>query len=491
MKSTTTKNNNNQNQKLDFSYLLIGFMFIIYPLIVIPNNVVFDFPMLHGVVIQAPPNYFYAPRYVVLALVAVLALFFLIWRQKISRKSLSARSELIPLALFFVFSCVAVAMAAFPQTAWFGTPMRYTGLTTYIFCIILFLLAAYGLNAARVNKLLRGLVIVAAGVGLLGVLQYYNLNLVPHEDFRANFISYGTMANPNFFGTYMIFVLPAAMLVFLQQKRSWFYLLCTALIYAGLLVSLTRGVWLTGLLIFLALAWYVFFGWGKQISLAAIPEKLQANIFQRLCRRINSWLNGLSAKKAFIVITVVFILVTAILIPARDGRLFGKAATMPGEMLAATQLDPEAGSQRMFIWQKTAELWLSRPDITLFGIGPDHLIYARIITPAGSLVDKTHNIYLEKAITVGGLALLAYLVFLAFVLRNRRQNAPETMFLLKIMVAAYLIQGFFNIETVMTVPLFWLVLGMIAIRENETEKEQIVESPKLPEQKENTAGKPV
>jgi surface polysaccharide O-acyltransferase-like enzyme len=40
------------------------------------------------------------------------------------------------------------------------------------------------------------------------------------------------------------------------------------------------------------------------------------------------------------------------------------------------------------------------------------------------------------------------------------------------MVAAYLIQGFFNIEVLMTVPLFWMVLGMIAFRE---EQEQIAE----------------
>jgi O-antigen ligase len=58
----------------------------------------------------------------------------------------------------------------------------------------------------------------------------------------------------------------------------------------------------------------------------------------------------------------------------------------------------------------------------LFGIGPDHLVYAQIIMPSGSMIDKTHNIYLEKAVTVGGLALLAYLVFLALVLCNRRKG---------------------------------------------------------------------
>jgi hypothetical protein len=79
--------------KIDFSYLLIGFMFIVYPLLVISNNVSFDFPMLHGVAMQVPPSYFYAPRYVVLALVAVLALAWYIFLSKGKRISLVSLSE--------------------------------------------------------------------------------------------------------------------------------------------------------------------------------------------------------------------------------------------------------------------------------------------------------------------------------------------------------------------------------------------------------------
>ena len=438
-----------QQGSLDLNYLLVWFMLAVYPLVVIPNEVSFSFPMLQtGFIV--PPSYFYFPRYVILTLVAMLALFTLIKRPP----SLQRRPEHIPLAVFVFFSCLATALAAFPKTAWFGTPMRWSGLTVYLYCILLFLLVAHTLKQKEINWLLKSGVMAAAVVALLAVLQYYGLNLVPHEEFRKNFISYGTMANPNFLGTYMVFMLPAAILIFLYQQRTWFYLLCSALVYAGLLVSLTRGVWLTGLLVFLLLAWYVFFGAGRRLSpVMTVPTAAGGN-------RLNHWFSQLSGRKAFLILSLVFVLVTLILVPSRDGRLLGKAATMPGEMIAATQLDQEAGSQRVFIWEQTARLWLVNPDIMMFGIGPDHLIYAQIITPGKSLVDKAHNIYLEIAVTLGGFALVAYLLFLVMVLR-KADYKKGTTFLLQSMLFAYLVQGLFNVEVIMTMPLFWIVLGMI------------------------------
>ncbi|MCL0080735.1 O-antigen ligase family protein [Peptococcaceae bacterium] len=457
----------------NLSYALLWLMIAIYPLLVIPNNVTYEFILLHPFMpetINLVPSYFYAPRYVLLAALAMLALVLLLV-VKLSPGQQQRRWERVPLALFLFFGCVATVMAASPQTAWFGTPMRWTGFTTDLFCVILFLLAWHTLNLPRIEKLLCWMSGAAAVVAVLAVLQYYGLNLVPHEEFRANFIAYGTMANPNFLGTYMVFTLPAAILIFLYRRRTWPWLLCSALIYAGLLVSLTRGVWLTGLLVYLVICACVFF-WSKKEK--NLPDNLAAETTapgectlkecaggkKGISGRLNCRLSGLSAKKALVLLSIVFIIVTAVLVPARDGRLLGKAATMPGEMTAAVQLDQQAGSQRMFIWQETVRVWLSDPSITMFGLGPDHLIYMRIITPGESLVDKAHNIYLERAVTQGAGALLAYLVFLAAVLYRLSRCGKGTGLILTAVIGAYLIQGLFNIEVIMTMPLFWIVLGM-------------------------------
>ena len=46
---------------------LLWFIVAIYPLVVIPNTVVFDFTVGNNV-FTLPPSYFYAPRYLLLAM---------------------------------------------------------------------------------------------------------------------------------------------------------------------------------------------------------------------------------------------------------------------------------------------------------------------------------------------------------------------------------------------------------------------------------------
>ncbi len=421
---------------------LLWFIVAIYPLVVIPNPVVFDFVVGNNV-FTLPPSYFYAPRYLLLAVTAVLALIVLV---KLNPRFNQLNWELVALLAFLFFGLVATLLAPYPRTAWLGTPLRWTGFSTDLYCVVLFFLAWRTLNLQSIETLLRWMVKTATLVALLAVLQYYGLNLVPHEPFRAGFVSFGTMGNPNFLGTYMVFVLPAAMLIFLYQRRTWFWLLSAALIYAGLLVSLTRGAWLAGVLVLFLVSIYLL--WGE--------KKLPSPANQHLA----GWLGGLSSRNALLVLLVLFALVTITLVPARDGRLMGKAFTVPGEMLAAVRAEQEAGSQRVFIWQETLLLWLSYPRAIVVGLGPDHLIYAQIITPGRSVVDKAHNIYLERALTMGIGALLAYLLFLTAVIWRLFRFGQGTGFLLTVMLLAYLAQGLFNVEVVMIMPLFWVTLGM-------------------------------
>jgi O-antigen ligase len=448
-------------------FWVFWFMVAIYPLVVVPNS--FGFELALGErILSIHPNYFYAPRYFLLALTAAAALLLLLHRLKSNPQQRQQRHwELVPLLAFLFFGLIATSLASYPQTAWFGTPMRWTGFTTDLYCVVLFLLAWYTLSLRQIDLLLRWLVGTAAVVAVLAVLQYYGLNLVPHEPFRAKLISFGTMANPNFLGTYMVFTLPAAILIFLHRRRTWPWLLVTALIYAGLLVSLTRGVWLAGAFIFLVLVWYTLKGAGS-VCAGALPGDLPDTSQttgpsvepENTGRRLNRWLGGLSGKKALLVLALVLVLVTAALAPARDGYLLSRVFTIPGEMTAATQLEPRAGADRMFIWRETLRLWLMRPDITLFGLGPDHLVYVWIVTPSGSFVDKAHNIFLERAVTQGTGTLLAYLALLAAVLYRLPGSGRGTGFLLTAMLTAYLVQGLFNIEVIMIMPLFWIVLGM-------------------------------
>lgn len=407
-KIRTWYNKCRQEGTADVRYLLLWFMVAVFPLLVIPHPFYISFPA--GVV---PPGYFYLPRYVILGMVALAALIILL-KDRVQVN----HPVFIPLVFFIVFLMISSFLAPIPLTAWIGSPFRFTGASTYFFCIILFILAQ---TSRKTEQLLGWLAAAAAVVSVLALLQYFGVNLVPHEPGRAGLIAYGTMPHPNFLGTYTAFILPAPVLLFGRTKKiPW--LVCAALIYAGLLVSLCRNAWLASLAGFLIIVCSV---WKK-------PEQ----------------------RKAFLLLCLVFLVVTAALLPARDGTLLARIFSVSGELSSGVRLEDDAGTYRLYIWRQAVKLL---PQFWAFGIGPDHLIYGHLVTPIREIADKAHNIYLEILVTMGVFATLSYLAFLSYFLSGWKSG---TGFIFFVMIAVYLVQGFFNIDVVMIMPLFWIVLGL-------------------------------
>jgi putative inorganic carbon (HCO3(-)) transporter len=392
--------------KWNIRYLILWFMVAIYPLIVIPYQLPRDLEII------APVSYFYAPRYVVLVVVSLVALILLL-KDRVKFNHPAA----VPLGLFFLFALLSTVLSPVKETAWFGLPLRYTGFSTYFCCIVLFILAS---QTDQDDRLLQSAVWCGGIVSLLALLQFFGLNLVPHETFREGMISYGTMGNPNFLGTYTAFLLPAAILLYIySEKRCW--LLASSIIYGGMLVSLTRGVWMATFLGFLIIVWH--------------------------CIKNRYYL------KPLVNIIIAFLIVTAVLLPFHNGMIFTRSSSIEGELQKGIKLEESAGSSRMLIWRETLKLL---PDNWLFGTGPDHLHYYGVFY-SGKTADKAHNIYLEIAVTMGVFTLLAYLAFLSYFLRGWKDKKG---FLFFVMIFVYLAQGFFNIDVVMVMPVFWIILGL-------------------------------
>ncbi len=390
-------------------YLILLFMVAIFPLIVIPNNYLIKF--LLGV---TPPDYVTIPRYAILGIIAIITLTILLKdRTKVNHFAF------IPLFFFILFATISGFLAPIPMTAWIGSPYRFTGLTTYYFCIILFILAQAS-NGFKTRNLLFGLVFTATLVSILAILQYFGINLVPHKlNGFIGPIGYGTMPHPNFFGTYTAFILPAAILLFLFSKK-FYKILFPTIIYAGLLASLCRGTWIASIIGLLIILLYV---WNK-------PD-IRNNYF---------------------VILGLFVIITILLMPVEHGTLFSRIISIKSS--TGINLNDTAGSYRMYIWRGAFHLFLL---YWPFGIGPDHLIYVHLVTPAHELADKAHNIYLEMGLTMGAFTLLSYLVFLSFFFRKWK---TEIGFILFEMITVYLIQGFTNIDILVIMPLFWIILGL-------------------------------
>jgi len=403
---------------LDISWslrdLIIWFIVSIYPFIVVPNEL----------------GYFYMPRYYALAVLSTIALF-LLFRDK----KLGFHPVFLPLGLFMSFALISTLMAPYQTTAWMGLSgiehisitvpeardvtvlaTRFTGFNTYVFCAILFILS---FQSRLGEKLINWMIGASLIIGGISILQHFNINIVPHESFREAYHSYGTFGQPNFLGTYMTFVLPAAVIRFLQsQKRLWLF--SSGVIYAGLLVSRTRGAWIAFFITFLI------------ITVFCLTDKKKL--------------------KPYFCTVCVLLLVTVILM-LTDDIIFKRALSIPNNVVSGIKLEDNAGSNRMMIWKESVKLL---PQHWAFGIGPDHLIYEGI-SLGTSICDKVHNIYLEIAVTMGIFTLLSYMAFIIWVFRSCWKTDGFLFFL---MITAYLIQGFFNIDTIMIMPLFWIVLGL-------------------------------
>ncbi|MGI5880315.1 MAG: O-antigen ligase family protein [Syntrophomonadaceae bacterium] len=357
-------------------------------------------------------DYFYLPRAVILALVSIAAAY-----SYFKRSDFTVIKNCFSLLVFLLLVIISSILGMDPVNSWFGCP-RCTGLSTYLFCTVLFLVAAE--SGQQQNSILKYALFTSMIVSALAILQWFNINLVPHEFYRDTMISYSTMANQNFLASYTVFLLPIGMLWWLQQgKRFW--LVATAILFAALLVTTTRG------------AWIAFAFAGLYILVQILKNKY-------------TW-------KAFSVMLLTLAVVFLLLAPTRGGLIVSRIISISGEVDAGVKLDGDAGAGRIYIWKESLKLF---PQNWAFGIGPENLKYADIEPAKGITADKAHNIFIEILITMGIFALIAFIIFLARVIKIPENDDEEALFL---MITTYLVQGFFNIDVIMVMPLFWIIMG--------------------------------
>ncbi len=387
----------------DKKTMILAFMVSVYPLLVIPG----------------PLDYFRAPRYVILAIVALITLGLIV---NIKDQLNFDKPLTYHLILFILVLTISTFFADDISMAWIGNNWRFTGLSTYLFCVILFIYSSCHPNP---EMLLKPMIIGAVIAAMVGILQYFGVNYVPHEFYDVNVISsYSTMGNINWFGAYMVFVLPAAMLFYIKETKT-VWLISTAIIYTGLLVSLTRGVWLVFFVIFIVVTAVLF--------------------------------KNKNFNKPFVIVVMTFIIITLAIMPVNDWMLLSRVFTVPGAVASSASIVDESveatGSvfERIYIWKETVKIIKANP---LTGIGLDHL---KIEMPGGRIEDKAHNIYLEIAVASGLFALVAFLLFLSNFLRRQQ---IKTGFIFLVMILTYLLQGLFNNDIVQLMPLFWIVLGL-------------------------------
>lgn len=345
-------------------------------------------------------------------------------------------------AVFIAVQALAGIFGIDPLRSFFSDFERHWGLITIIHFAVFFIIVS---AVVREERSWRWLLAVSVGASALtaayGTYQFF------FEDIGR---IYSTIGNPGFFATYLL--LNAALALWLALgsffARPWRFVFGGVAVLNAVVAVLT----------------------GTRAAMLA----LAAGIVVMGCGYVFWYEHKTKRIKMFCAaLLVVFVLVGgAVLAFAHTD--FGRKVGI--SRLAIFSLSDVTTRTRLFAWQAGTRGFLDAP---ILGAGPENFkavfnkyFDAKFYTyeTGETEFDRAHNIFIEQLATGGGIGLFSYMgmfaVFLYALWRGRNAGAigAHASIMLGAFVAAYFVQGFFNMDTLTSfLPLF-LVFGYVAAR---------------------------
>lgn len=403
---------------------------------------------LFTVILYARPAEFYpSPLTASMALIVALAtLGFFIPAQLSLEGKLTARPTEVDLVLLFCLTgLLSIPLAINRFSAW----QEFSG--TFIRCIVMFMVIV---NVVRTKARLKGLLFLALASSVwlsVEAINDYRHGLMTIEGYRASGRGSGIFGNTNDMALHVVTVLPIAIALLFGSKgpvRKLLYGACAALMLAGIVLSYSRGAF---------------------ISLTVVGVFLALKI-------------GPNHRPG--IMLAVMTLGGAVLLFAPDnygGRLLS---------IFIPSLDPggSADARRGELF-RSLHVALRHP---LLGIGMGN--YQSEMSYKGLV---THNSYTQVAAEMGAAALVCYTMFIVTPLRKLGQVARETFAVrsnsnyyylaigLQASLLSYMVSTFF-----LSVAYVWYVYYLVAfavclrrLYEAETGKALVVDKRKKRKQK--------
>lgn len=380
-------------------------------------------------------DYYYHPKITVIYILClILAVLYLV---VLKNYKIKRNKEDYLLGMYLFLLVISSVFAVNKTQALLGRPLREEGLAAMLCYGVIYYVTSkyYKFNEQHLKVILISAFIIA----IYGIMQYFGYNIITPDVYRANLYNqaYSTLGNRNFVGSYLVLILPLAIVGYLYSNK-FFYLVTALILYSCLLCTLTRGAWLG----FLCSMIFIFF----------------------------YFINNKFSKRPLVLIFALLFVITIGFNILSNGAVFGRFTSIGKDITSIVNNNSDsAGSNRMFIWKRAVKLIPERP---LLGSGPDNfgIIFMNKFQNevykdwTYIYVDKAHNEYLQIAIATGIPSLVIYLSFLFCILKRGVKKIKDDLYMLAIVssVIGYLIQAFFNISVVSVAPIFWLMLGLIS-----------------------------
>lgn len=337
--------------------------------------------------------------------------------------------------LFFLLIMLSSWQSILPLISFFGLRRRLLGAVTFFLSVLLFLAVAnQEWPQERIVKVYQWTLAVGLGVNLLGLAQAlglkYPLDLT--NQFGQNTVA--TFGNPNYYGLYLVLIIPLA-LAFLLSKQASRQLLGALTFFtslAALLAINSTGAYLGVLAAFAVYSWF----------------KLRHHKFY-------------------------YPVLVAICLVASAFFLF---IWLPREQVNLVS--------RLFLWGATAQVIGKH---LFIGVGPEtlryHLFPYLTSSEIGRGFEDAHNLVLNYAASFGLLGLAVFLLFLGSIifprfsltnsklksswfsessLPNKKARKEEVIPFLAA-AAGYIVAAQVNPEDIGSLPLFWFFLGLIYV----------------------------
>lgn len=353
-----------------------------------------------------------------------------------------------PTLLWTVLGCFLAALGATVLSgalldSLIGTFGRHQGLLTMLGNLVLMLSAAlylHSLNQAR--EILRLLVWTSMPLCLFGLVQFIGFNPFDWMTDSGSPLM-ATLGRSNFFGAYLVLLLPLTLVLLASTRRRWPLALLLVLQLSCLVLSHARSSWL---------------GLG-----AAVFTWL-------LLRRINP-ASHLSPPRFLLLLPVA---ATAWVLAGFLAEPLGLEPPTGFVQVSETIL-AQGGSlaARLTIWQRSVDLILERPWL---GYGFDNMeaVFSRSFPPElvyyqgrHVMVDRAHNFFLDVGMNSGLLGIstmTALLVLVGFRIYRHLQTTDDPNHRLILLGLAAALSGHladlqFSFDQTVNAALFWLLLG--------------------------------
>lgn len=386
-----------------------------------------------------------------------LALLSITW---IEQRSMAPWSTLtVVVAGYLVVYIAATALSVYPLVSLIGLYQRYGGLIPQLIYLsfALSIVGCYWNRPAALKELAYASVAGASVLSAYILIQAAGLDWISWvlNGARPEFPG-GTMGNSNFAGGYLAIALPLSAFTALSAQSRGRVILGS--LCGGQLLAL----------------WYT----GTRGGMLALTISVLAVVFFA-----RTWLPGWI--QAVALAFVVMMLASIVLVVWHPGL-----ASPPGPLASVRT---STLFSRISYWRAGLAMVASRP---LLGTGPDtfysqypaHELAEEARRQPLTIVDKPHNVFLERATDSGLIGLLSYLALVTLALRFgsaalRLKDLPQRSLLLALIASfvAYLAQGFFSIDVAPLAFTGWVTLGAIfAIADPVMMRERVTRSRSAP-----------